>query len=234
MKKCLSLLWMAFMTITTLQAQNCEAYFPLSLNAESQLTQYDENGKPTGRSLYKVKEVHNTATGKDAVLWVENYDKKDQKDSEGEFKVICKDNATHIDMKAFMLNNPSLKSYEDMDMTMTGDFLQFPNKLSEGMSLPDATVEMVFTDKKTNQEAARMNMKFVNRKVVGKVSVTTPTGTYEAWKVTQEVSGVNTIMTMHINMPTMFITDYIVPGTGVVKSETFDKNNKLKGYSLKT
>src|SRR5690242_19091852 len=118
MKKLLFILSFVVLFAELTQAQDCNTYFPLVKGAVYEQTNYDASAKVTSRIVYTVKDVITTATSTEATFFAQNFDKKDQKTSEGEYKVICKGNVVSIDMKSFMMNNPSMSAYKDMDVTM--------------------------------------------------------------------------------------------------------------------
>lgn len=70
-----------------------------------------------------------------------------------------------------------------------------------------------------------MTMEMVDRKVEGKESLTTSAGTFDCYVISY-----TTEMKMGLN--TMFKNkEWIAEGVGMVKSENYNKNGKLMGYS---
>lgn len=73
-----------------------------------------------------------------------------------------------------------------------------------------------------------MSVRMYNRKVEAFESVTTPTGTFDCYKLTYDMD-VKSIMKM-----TVKATQWVAKNVGAVKTESLDKNGKLVGYSLLT
>lgn len=63
--------------------------------------------------------------------------------------------------------------------------------------------------------------------------ITTPAGSWDAYKITY--NGLFRMQMAGIGIPmNMQVTEWFVPGFGVVKTETYSKNGKLMGSSLLT
>jgi hypothetical protein len=67
-----------------------------------------------------------------------------------------------------------------------------------------------------------------NRKVEALESITTPAGTFECYKLTYDME-IKSMIKM-----TVKATQWVARNVGAVKTESFDKNGKLVGYSLLT
>jgi hypothetical protein len=78
-----------------------------------------------------------------------------------------------------------------------------------------------------------MKINITNRVVASQESVTTAAGTFNCYKITQDFKMENIVMGMTIPI-TMKSIEYYAAGTGMVKSQSFDKNGKLAGYTLLT
>jgi len=75
-----------------------------------------------------------------------------------------------------------------------------------------------------------MKINITNRKVVSSETITTTAGTFTCFKVTQDILVETTTMGIPMKMNSKS-TDYYSAGTGLVKSEYYNKNDKLTGYS---
>ena len=70
-----------------------------------------------------------------------------------------------------------------------------------------------------------ISVDMLNRKVDKKESITTPAGTYDCFALSYDSE-------MKMGMKMNFkIKEWISEGVGVVKSESYNKNGKLMGYS---
>jgi hypothetical protein len=204
-------------------AQDCTPWFPFDEGVVFEYSFFDKKDKPTGRLVYEVKEIKKTGDNYLGMIASTFYDKKDKEFNHFEFEVSCTDGVYKADLSNFL--NPSLKeAFGTMEITVTGDPLEFPRVLKVGTSLPDA---------KTHMEAAmgiiniKMDMEMTNRKVVEKVAVTTPLKTFDAYKITADE---------YVKMPVMSrnyqSVYYFAEGYGQVKVESYDKNGKLDSYML--
>jgi hypothetical protein len=135
-----------------------------------------------------------------------------------------------IDMRAFM-NTQTMEPYQDMEMKMEGDYLIFPANLQTGETLPEGNMTMMMSDKKNGTTAPVVRMRIYNRMVEGKESITCTAGTYDCYKINYDMKVEN----VAIGIPIAFnlkVTEWIAPGKGLIKSESFRSNGKSMGYSV--
>ena len=113
-----------------------------------------------------------------------------------------------------------------MEITVTGEDLEIPKVLKVGQTLPDARTHMEAEMGIINM---KMDMEMTNRKVLDKVSVTTPVKTFDTYKVSSDE---------YVKMPILSRQGqsiyYYAEGYGQVKVENFDKKGKLDSYMLLT
>jgi hypothetical protein len=74
-----------------------------------------------------------------------------------------------------------------------------------------------------------MDVTINNRKVLAKEKITTSAGTFDCYKISYETESRTRMIT--VNTKGM---EWISEGVGVVKTETYNKKDKLTGYSLLT
>jgi hypothetical protein len=70
-----------------------------------------------------------------------------------------------------------------------------------------------------------MNVEVSNRKVIGQEKITTPAGTFECVKLSQDVK---TKMIVNVEASSV---DWYAEEIGLVRSESFNTSGKLLGYS---
>jgi len=106
--------------------------------------------------------------------------------------------------------------------------------MAAGQSLQDVNFKMEVMNK--GAVFSVINLDQTNRKVEGKESVTSAAGTWEAWKITYDGRFRATIGgPSGIGIPFNFkSTEWFAPGFGIVKTETYNKNDKLMGSTLIT
>ncbi len=208
-----------------INAQSCSKYYPFSEGAISQLTLYDKKGKMAGMVEYSISDVGNNEMGETAKMNQKLIDEKGNLVYTSSYDVYCKDGIMSMDYRS--LSRPELMQQfgDEVDMTVTGTNIDFPNDLSVGQELPDGGINV-----QINFSGMNMNMKtlITNRKVVGKESVTTPAGTFECYVITS---------TMELKMTTNMKHNqkqWIAEGVGVVKTEDYNKSGKVRNTGLLT
>lgn len=195
----------------------CSTYYPFNEGAKFEITSFNKKGKKESIVNYTVTKIDNNV----ATIETKISDEKGKEITTTTYEVTCDGNSISIDFKSLM--NPELfKQYKDMEMEMSGTNLEFPNSLEVGQTLKDANMNMAM-----NMGGMKMNMSLdmINRKVNAKESVTTAAGTFDCFALSY-----NTEMKMGMKM-TFEIKEWIAEGVGVVKSENYNKNGKLMGYS---
>lgn len=206
-------------------AQECQPYFMISEGAVREMASYDKKDKLTGTTVQTVKEIKTEGNKTEWTISTVSKDAKGKETSAGDLSMSCEDGVFKMDMKNF-LDEATLKSFEGMEVTMDATDLDYPAVLAPGQTLGDGSV----TVKVSSQGVPVMTMvvKIYDRKVVAIEDMTTPAGTFTCYK-----------MTSTIETKTMFTiiaksTDWFAAKVGSVRSESFDKNGNLMGYSVLT
>lgn len=228
MKYLLALLISAYVA-SPLLAQCENAYFPFQEGVQFEMTNYKSNGKQIGKIANKVL----SAEGSKAVVSSKMYDKKGELISDGSYEVICEDGLIKMDMKQF-IPNQILESYQEMEVTIEGDFLTIPNQLKVGQSLPDGSGKVIVNmGSSAMSMASTTEMKFTARNVEKKETITTPAGTFETYKITQTTISTVSMMGMNREM-TYTSASWVAEGVGSVRSESYDKKGAINSYSTLT
>lgn len=209
-------------------SQNCSVYFPTVKGTIYEMHQFDNKDKQTGTSAYTVTNSTTDVNGNVAVIIRTHYVGKSDKDTmSANVSYKCENGKVYVDMKNFIPSGSS--GQQDMDIKTDASWLEIPQTLSVGMTMADATSTMSFYSNGTL--FSTMKISITDRKVESSESVTTPAGTFQCFKVTYNVASEST--TMGIKMTTNSKgVEYYSTGTGMVKSETYNKNDKLEGYSV--
>jgi hypothetical protein len=218
------------LTSTTSGAQTsaCEnSYFAFKEGVSMELTHYDKKGKPTAITKQKVLEVSDVADGFKATIEMENTDEKGKRPSNNNYDITCKGNSVFVDMRSMIRPESSYAANQpDMEVEITGDAMEFPMELTPGQTLPDGSMEM-----KTSLNGMKImgiKLSITNRKVAGTETITTPAGTFECIKMTQDTD-MQAILKMNVKSVTWY-----AKGVGMVKTENYDKNGKLEGSTVLT
>ncbi|MDG1730649.1 MAG: hypothetical protein P8K68_02295 [Algibacter sp.] len=215
--KIIILICVFFISFTSVSQSACKAYYPFEKGVTFEITNYNKKGKKEGVVNYKVTNIdNNVATIKTTI-----FDAKGKEITTSDYKITCEGNTISIDFKS-LINPDMFQQYKDMDMDITGTNVELPNDLQVGQSLKDAYMNMAI-----NMGGMTMNMSIdmLNRKVDKKESITTPAGTFDCFALSYDSE-------MKVGMKISFkIKEWLSEGVGVVKSESYNKNGKLMGYS---
>lgn len=228
MKQLMSFLFVLSLLTTPLQAQKC-----MGINIKPgmgfEMTNYTAKDKPTGKIIYTVKDVISDNGATVMQMELQSFDAKDKPQMTNSYQCRCKGNELMIDMTAMMASqeNPMLK---DAQMTFTSNDLIYGDSYTVGSTLKDASLNGQGTMSGGMTIAYSMSLK--NRKVVGQENLTVPAGTFNAYKVTSDMTISNkTIVNLSFDFQTV---SYRTPEVlWDIKTETYRKD-KLMGYSLLT
>jgi len=213
------------LSLTGLYAQNCEGYFPVKSGAFIETKNYDAKGKLTGTNQQTILSVQPLAAGLSLKVKSEQFDNKEKLTYSQELGMRCENGVFYMDMKNF-LDPATMGGMKDMEMSVDGLDLEYPNVLQVGQTLKDGEINISFIS--GGMPLMKMSVKMYNRKVEALESVTTPAGTFECYKLSYDMD-VKSIMKM-----TVKATQWVSRNVGAVKSESYDKNGKMVGYSLLT
>ncbi len=215
----------SILLVTGLKAQDCDGYFPVKSGTFIETKSYDAKGKLTGTNQQTILAVEPLANGLSMKIKSEQFDEKDVSIFAQDLGFRCEDGVFYMDMKNFLDPN-TMGGMKDMEMTIDGLDLEYPNVLQVGQTLKDGDIRIGFSS--SGMSIMNMTVKILNRKVEAIESVTTPAGTFECFKLTYDTE-VKTIMKMTVKS-----TQWIAKNIGAVKTETYDKKGKLDGYTLLT
>jgi len=218
MKHIISIFLSTFFISTLSFGQNsCSKYYPFIEGKTFQITTYDKKGKKATVVDYNITNVtSNTATFNTKI-----YDDKGKEVTTTSYDITCDNNAISIDFNS-LISPELLEQYKDMELDVTGTNIEIPNSLTVGQALKDAAMIMTIKMGGLNMN---MTMHLTDRKVAARESVTTSAGTFDCYVISY-----TTEVKMGLKQTNM-AKDWIAEGVGMVKSETFNKNGKLLGYS---
>lgn len=205
------LILMLLMLVSAGLLAQCNYYY-LQNNKTVTMAMSDRKGNPDGKYVYKVSGVTKAAGVTMAQVKSELFDKKGKSLGGGTGTMQCKNGQLMIDMK-MMLSPQQMEQFKNADVEGKGAFMDYPAAMSAGQQLPDASFTM---NMKTDGLAASVGVDITNRNVEAKEKVTTPAGTWEAYKITYDSK---VTMNMGFAIPIkMQMTEWFVPDFGIVKS----------------
>lgn len=207
------------------KTQDCLQYYPLTQDDSFAFETYDHKDKLEARMEYTVIE----RSGNEITYHVKLFDKDGELSSEMDFDLLCENGVAKVNMKNFVPQRSleQMQSLESMDLKVEGDYLEFPNALSVGMTLPDATMTMRATVEGLGTMMST-TVTISDRKVEGMATVTVPIGTFECFKMTSTTN----VKSSFLKLKSQTVS-YIDPEEGYVKSESFNKKGKLESYTIR-
>lgn len=210
----------------SLNAQDCRLYFPDKVGVIREMKSYSDKDKLT--SILRQEILDKTVTGKDVKIKVRStsYDADDKEVFGGDLEMLCEDGVFKFDMKS-MIDPNTMNTYKEMGMEITTDNIVYPASINAGESLPDGNLIMVI--KSGQATLMTITITISNRKVAARESITTEAGTFDCYKLTYD-----SVVKMGFITVSSTAVEWISDGVGVVKSETYNKKNKLTGYSVLT
>ena len=220
MKKFGLFILVSIITMSSGWAQ-CHDYYDFEEGSYWRFSSYNAKGKLMGQSSQVIKKYTATDNGYKALVEIVSIDKKGKKGEPMEYEWECKDGLMLFDMKKF-LPDEQLSQMEDFEIAVSGENLELPSGLSVGDDLADANVVM---DMSTGGMGMKISVDITNRMVEKKESITTDAGSFDCLKIS------STITTKSIMSMEMQTVEWMAPGVGMVKSETYRKGNMI-GYTV--
>jgi len=201
--------------------QECDTYLLLNEGASFEYTNYDKKGKAITVGNHLAEKVENNGGKFNSKIKLDVKDLKKGDTFSMEYDVGCEDGILSIDMSRFFDSN-QLKQYEgaDFDIDIEGDMLYFPRDLKEGETLNDGHITI-----KVNKDGftfVTMTMTVLNRKVLGKESITTKAGAFDCQKVTYDFESKFGILKVKGSAAEWYHDNRII-----VRSESYSKKGKL-------
>ncbi|MFP2997082.1 hypothetical protein ABN763_14290 [Spongiivirga sp. MCCC 1A20706] len=198
--------------------EGCSPYYPSKTGQTLVVHQLNKKGKLNVVTEYRIQ----SATDSIITLNTALFDKKGKEIVTGNFKVTCLGEETVIEPES-IIDPSTLKQFQNMKYSITGDGIRLPNTLEVGQHLPDSAVEM-------KVDAGIMNMNvsvtMTDRKVERKEQLTTPAGTFDCYVI----SYTNTL-TMGTSKA-QYATQWIAKGMGMIQQEIRKENGKLISKSI--
>ena len=190
-------------------------------DAELHYLVVDKKGKETGKMRTKVILIEETDKG--TIIHFETCltpNKGARQQLMNTYSMRCFQDTLFMSMKS-ALPLGMLENYQSMQVDMEGKDLAIPAKVVENMELPDGNLKLTVSS--NGMKVVSINANTSKRKVEKMESVTVPAGTFECVKIQQSTEVKIGLIT---NKSTTSI--WYAPGTGVVKSESYDKKGALE------
>lgn len=221
MKKNLILLSLIFMMIVPAgMSQDCSFFYPMEVGTLIELQHYDRKSKPAGKTRQEIIDKQTDQGAMKIAVKSTFFDEKDKEMMTSDLTMECKDGVFTFDMDQY-LNDEMLAGMKEMEFTIGGDNLEFPDRMSPGDQLKDGSIRLIVPDMPMMNQTTTV----YNRKVEAIENVTTEAGTFECYKISYDV-----LTDAMIDIQTKGI-EWIARDVGTVRTESYNKNGKLTGYT---
>ena len=206
----------------------CESsYMPFKEGVNLEYTNYNSKGKETGRQQQTVSSLTATDGGFKATIEFSTSDGKEKNDQRiGSFDIECQGGTVKMDMSN-ILDPAVLESFSQLEAEITGEDIQFPNDPQPGQELPDGNMEIKAS--MGGLVAMSTKVQMTDRKVDGFEEVTTPAGTFNCVKISQNTN----VKVMGMNRSSKS-TNWLAKGIGTVKTENYNAKGKLESSMVLT
>ena len=224
MKKIFYLIIILLFTSEYTIAQECTIYIPNTVGTELHYEMTNQKGKVLGSYTQKLLSIKNKG-GETIYSMLQT-----TMDGNSDDKILmqdtitfrCKGNEFYIDMDQYM-NDKQMEGFQNMEVKVTTDDLNYPSNLSPGQKLKDGSITVSI-------EGGMMNMSFttkiINRKVESKENMDTPAGTFKCYKLSEDIQS----KTGFVNV-SMHNIMWISKDIGTIRSESYNKKGKLTGIT---
>lgn len=226
-KNVLLTLLVSVMLFSIAKSQDCFKYFPQKEGQKLEVTHYDKKDKVTSKTIQMVVKKSKVDGNEQIDMKQEVIPENSDSVFVNEYSIVCDGDKIYVDMENY-LSQEQMSPYQQMDVEIDAENLDIPMNPKAGQKLSDGKV----VAKAQNDMGVTMvtiSVEVSNRKVEKFETVKTPAGTFECFKVTQDIlSKVGFIKVRSKS------AEWYAPKYGIVKSEAYNKRGKLTGYSVLT
>lgn len=196
---------------------NCEGYYATKKGTVMEMKVLDNKNNVTGKSLLEVIENRQEGGKSIAVVKTQVTDLKKNKTTESSYELVCDGAETAINMLKSV--EASLKkSTQFSQSSVSGNNPVFPNTMKVGQTLPEATISISVK----GEISLDSGVKIYDRKVVAEEKITLEAGTFDCIVITY------TEDTSILFNKTKKYKVWMARGVGIVKSEEYDKKERLE------
>ena len=213
MKTIIFLAFTCYVQIT--YGQDCKSLYYLQSNKIVEMTIYNKKGDESAKQIYSISEVKNEGSSVSSTVNAEMFDKNGKSVAKTSDKIQCSGGILKIDMKMF-IPSQQMAQMKNAEATATAAYLEYPATMKVGDKLPDGKFSMDYIN---NGMAGTMEISMTDRSVDAKETITSPAGTWEAFKITynskikMKIAGIG----IPVNAE---VTEWYVPDFGIVKTQS--------------
>lgn len=204
--------------------QDCAMYVPVKEGTMMEIQHFNGKGKLENTTKQKVLKKKGDSKNLSVDVEVRSVNQKGKEEFSKTITLQCKNGSFVMDLSGFM---PDMgKQMEGMEIKVEGAEVVIPAVLKVGQKLPDAEIKMSLVSQ--GMTMMSFNISIVNRKVEAYEKVTTPAGTFDCYRFSQDIE------TKGVFKTKIHSLDWMSLNVGMVKQETYDEKNTKTGYSLLT
>ncbi len=210
----------------TFAQDDCKPYLPGTVGDSWEITSYSKKDKVTGTITYEILSITESDSTTTYEVQSTFFDEKGEQTYQSTYEAMCENGVFHLDMTVMMDGN-TMAAYESMEVEVDATEFEVPEMNESAIGpLEDGTLKVKIASNGVNMMTMTVNV--TDREIESLEEVTTEAGTFECLKMTQTV---NTRMIMKIESSSI---EWYSEGIGMVRSESYNKNGKLTGYSVLT
>ena len=203
---------------------DCDTYFPLEKGVKWTMNSYNPKGKLESSTTMHIVNTEAIENGTRYVVEGKVTTPKEDEPAELNFDYLCENGVLKMDMTKMIPADMMKSVNESMEIVIDQSELEFPKNMKVGDQLKDANI--IATIKSNGTKMFDIKVNITDRKIEKSESITTGAGTFECLKMTSKTN--LSMMFMKRNSSSI---DWISSKVGVVKSEIYNKKNKLESYS---
>ena len=222
MRLAFAILLAALLTGTDLKSQSsCSQFFPFEHFESMTYAHYDRRDRLESKHQWEVKELKRDGDRIEAEVALTIREADGEVLMTNSFTAYCEEDTYYIGLEGLHMNEFSEAFGENMQMEITGTDLTIPGNISVGDQLPDAKMKARIT----SPIPMTINMEITERTVDEKTEVSTPAGSFDAYKISQKN------MVRAVIRSRSQSVEYYSPKYGMIRSETMNRRGRLQGYS---
>ncbi|KAA6434497.1 hypothetical protein FOE74_09920 [Rufibacter glacialis] len=211
------------------KAQECLQPLGLSKNTEF-VYQVTDKGRNHGKVTNKV--VQQAADKKGVYVTTfksARISNTNRSSTSEEYQIRCSKDTIYVDAM-LLLREQVLKTFEGQDFTYSPVDIAYPLQMKVGQKLPNGSLGV--KARSTNSHVSQIKMAAINRKVDAQEKITTPAGTFDAFKISYQY--VVDLDAMGLPLRDVFqVEEYFSPEHGLIKCQfTTKRGKKAKGLEL--
>jgi len=218
----------AFAGFASAQSNDCMVLFPNEKGSSLVTKSYDGQGKLAYTTTYQVQESAEHLGGPDTYMSFSVINGEGVTVDQGNLDAYCNDGNFYFKSVSHA-TCPEIAKMLSSNTQLLGSYLDYPDLFTSSNDDGPFSMEGAeFTVKDKADKKEFLKVRVYNREYEKNEKIHTPAGDFDAAKIkfNVEVYDNDTKTTT-----TYQNTEWYALGAGIVRTETFDKNNNLMGYT---